>query len=482
MSELFLSYAEGDKAFVQKLDSRLQDIGWNPWIDLEGVGQTDEGQYVIQEGIVTADTFAFVISPESVSSAACLQQLDQAKQLNKRIIPILRQEAKGAPDPLPDLNWIFFREGDDFTEGLQNLTETVQTDLVWIKAHTRLTIRAAEWEHRDYNTSFVLRGDDLKEAEKLLTQHEKDPPLTQLQISYIEASQQAALRRQRMAIGAIATALIVMTILSCAALLIYQDREAKSVLASVAEAEANVAATALARADDLKATAAAQAVVAVDQAQVAQTAAAVAHDAENQAAAAQATAVAAGANAQQELRAAKQAEGTAQALQAIAQTRQAEAEQGQAEAITAQQTAQAAEYLAIEAQQTAQAGAATASAQQATAIASEATASALLGAAQAQKGAAEAALSEALRAQQKAQRAAENAQNAKATAEAVKAQAEAASAQAQATLTAVQTRQAEAEQLLEETQTTLQENQLAQMILVQSLKGTFNHYQIASNR
>jgi hypothetical protein len=63
-------------------------------------------------------------------------------------------------------------------------------DLEWIRAHTRLLTRAIEWNSKGRNDSFLLRGDDLHDAERWLTQAgtDKERQPTALQTEYIIAN------------------------------------------------------------------------------------------------------------------------------------------------------------------------------------------------------------------------------------------------------------------------------------------------------
>ena len=69
---------------------------------------------------------------------------------------------------------------------------------------TRLLSRAIEWNANDKNNSFVLRGDDLRSAERWLAEAgaEKERQPTAPQTEYIIAGRKAAARRQRITFGA----------------------------------------------------------------------------------------------------------------------------------------------------------------------------------------------------------------------------------------------------------------------------------------
>jgi WD40 repeat protein len=83
-------------------------------------------------------------------------------------------------------------------------------------------VRAREWETQGRNDSFVLRGDDLNEAEAKLAQSERDPRPTDLQRQYVLASRKSASRRQRLVIIGVTFALIVAVGLAIFAFVLFQ--------------------------------------------------------------------------------------------------------------------------------------------------------------------------------------------------------------------------------------------------------------------
>ncbi len=190
MTDVFISYSRKDKAFVQKLHNALQAEKRDTWVDWESIPLTADWWAEIQEGIENADAFVFIISPDSVTSAVCQQEIDHAAGHNKRLIPIVYRDATGVPAVLGHLNWIFCRDSDDFTDAFKKLLAVMDTDLEWVKQHTRLTRRAVEWDRQGRNDSYLLRGDDLAQAEGQLSQPDRKPALTHLQQEYIVASQQ----------------------------------------------------------------------------------------------------------------------------------------------------------------------------------------------------------------------------------------------------------------------------------------------------
>jgi tetratricopeptide (TPR) repeat protein len=220
--EVFISYSRKDKNFVRRLDGSLKSRGREAWVDWEDIRPTEEWMQAIYAAIEGADTFVFVLTPDSVASVVCGREIAHAAVHNKRMVPIVARDvnADTAPEALAKLNWIFFRESDDFEKATDALISALDTDLDWIRAHTRLLTRAIEWESKGKNNSFVLRGDDLRAAEQWLAQapSKKEAKPTALQTEYIIASRKAATRRQRITLGAVTFGFVVAIALAIVAI------------------------------------------------------------------------------------------------------------------------------------------------------------------------------------------------------------------------------------------------------------------------
>jgi WD40 repeat protein len=191
-NSLFISYCRRDISFVKQLDAALRETGLDPWVDWEDIYGAEEWRNAIAKGIVGADTFVYVISPDSVESVECGKELDQAIALNKRIVPLLHRMAPNVHPSLAKLNWIFFRETDDFDTALHTLIDVINTDLDYVRTHTRLLQRAGEWEDNHREDSYLLRGIDLAASEAWLYQEIlRDPQPTELHKNYIAKSREA---------------------------------------------------------------------------------------------------------------------------------------------------------------------------------------------------------------------------------------------------------------------------------------------------
>ncbi|HYU57354.1 MAG TPA: TIR domain-containing protein [Actinomycetota bacterium] len=222
MADLFVSYSRKDLEFVRGLHRLLTARGKDVWVDWEDIPPTAEWEEEIARAVDSADAFLFVLSPDSVASRVCARELERAIESHKRLIPVLfREVAEPVPDALARLNWIYTRDGDDLAHAVNTIIGAAETDLERARAHSRLLVRASEWEARGRDASYLLRGSDLVDAEALVTALVEGTELesTAQQSSYVVASRQAATRRQRVTGGAVALGLVVAVVLAVLALI-----------------------------------------------------------------------------------------------------------------------------------------------------------------------------------------------------------------------------------------------------------------------
>jgi len=227
MADVFISYAREDQDFVRKLQDALEEHKRNTWVDWKDIPLTAKWKEEVFSAIDQADSFAAVISPDFIVSKPCQEELDHASHDNKRMVPLWHRDVADEKVP-PDLaahQYVYLREKDDFEDSFERLLEALDTDLEWVRFHTRLLSGAKEWDKGGRDPSFLLRGKTLEEAEGWQAKEaEKEPKLTSLQKEYILASRQAQTdlhrrqtKRQRILLGAGALVLIVVTVLGLVA-------------------------------------------------------------------------------------------------------------------------------------------------------------------------------------------------------------------------------------------------------------------------
>jgi WD40 repeat protein len=220
--DVFISYSRRDREFVERLSAALEAQGKDAWVDWEDIPASAQWRREIEDGIDGADAFLYVISPASVTSRECGQELDHALERRKRILPIVHREVDPA-EVRPEaaaINWVYLRDEDPFEDRVRALIEALNTDLEHTRSHTRLATEAIDWERSGHERSRLLRGSELQEAERWLTEAAaKQPQPTELQAQFVQASREAARRRGRILTGGVALALVVAVTLAVVALI-----------------------------------------------------------------------------------------------------------------------------------------------------------------------------------------------------------------------------------------------------------------------
>ena len=219
MPEIFISYSRKDRDFVEALRSRFHALGRDVWVDVEDIPPTAKWRSEVLSSIDQSNAFVFVLSPDSIASRECIRELAHAVKGNKRIIPVVHREVdpKSVPPDLSELNWI---SPPTLDAAFDTLLEAIDTDLEWVRAHTRLGVRALEWDAKDREPSLLLRGRDLRASERwLATGAGKKPAPTSLQAEYVRASRHAMIARRRVLIGSLGG---VLTVVASLAFLAYE--------------------------------------------------------------------------------------------------------------------------------------------------------------------------------------------------------------------------------------------------------------------
>jgi len=210
-SQTFISYSRSDRAFVHRLHEALTGHGLSVWVDFEDIPPTAEWLAELYSGVERAASFVFVISPDSVASEMCQVEVLHALKHGKRIVPVLRRPAPVGP-PLEALGkpqWIDAQDDEDFDLTLGTILHALDTDPEWLKAHTRLVIRATQWKAAGGGRSGLLRSAELRWAEEWLERGAElgQPTVTDEQRELVRASRRAATARRRAGAGAAALVL-----------------------------------------------------------------------------------------------------------------------------------------------------------------------------------------------------------------------------------------------------------------------------------
>jgi len=221
LSDVFISYSRKDLPFARKLFDSIKALDKEVWADFEDIPKAADWWKEIQAGIDASDSFIFIISPDSVRSDICRQEVDHAMSKGKRFLPLLHRDIIEADDKekihpaISAHNWIFFREADDYEASFEILLESINTDLDHNRTLKRLLVRALEFDGAKRNPSYALRGEDLVQAQSWLsTALNKTPAPMALHIDYINFSLQQQQRQQRRTLAFMTSGFMVSLVLA----------------------------------------------------------------------------------------------------------------------------------------------------------------------------------------------------------------------------------------------------------------------------
>ncbi len=89
MKDIFVSYGRRESlVFVGRLHQQLKLAGYDAWFDKVNIPDGDDYAQRISHGIESAHNFAYVMAPRCMTSPYCLIELEYARILGKRVIPV----------------------------------------------------------------------------------------------------------------------------------------------------------------------------------------------------------------------------------------------------------------------------------------------------------------------------------------------------------------------------------------------------------
>jgi WD40 repeat protein len=198
--KVFISYSRNDSRFAAELVAGLEyDGGFEVFIDRHSIHEGEEWKERLRGLIAEADTVVVILSRNWLNSAVAAWELEEAFRNSKRVIPVQESPLGDLTPPtrLAAINYVRFDQEPGlppklFMEGMSSLRRALNTDLAWVREHSRLLARASEWETAGRVENRMLAGNDIKAAKEWVSRRPKSAPtITELQRDFIAASEQA---------------------------------------------------------------------------------------------------------------------------------------------------------------------------------------------------------------------------------------------------------------------------------------------------
>lgn len=124
---VFISYAQSDSAFVNRLSAELRQKGISVWIDNQEIHPGSDWLKEIKKGLINASALIYVISSNSLKSKWVERELLFIIHQEKIILPVLIDEVNKdeIPSFLRNIQWADFTSS--YSEGLKSLLRGLES-------------------------------------------------------------------------------------------------------------------------------------------------------------------------------------------------------------------------------------------------------------------------------------------------------------------------------------------------------------------
>jgi len=189
MYDAFISYSRKDKGFVDELVTFLVEKKCTCWLDKKDLPPAELWRDELKNAIVDSDNMIFIVSSSSIDSKHCNMELEYAAENNKRIIPVLFEDAENIgqiPEILSLRQWLEI-DSSNIQKGGSSILKTINNEYKWRKQGTDYLRRAQNWEAGEGG---LLPRVELEGARAWIESGAKiDPGPLELQIKYIHESE-----------------------------------------------------------------------------------------------------------------------------------------------------------------------------------------------------------------------------------------------------------------------------------------------------
>jgi len=128
MSSIFISYSRKDIDFARQIVDALSENDLDTWIDWQSIPKGEDWKQEIDRGIEGAETFIFLMSPDSAKSEICNLEIAHALNNNKRIIPIVIRDTN-PQDFHFEIRKKKYPEGTGFSAEIKLTNSTLQSKI-----------------------------------------------------------------------------------------------------------------------------------------------------------------------------------------------------------------------------------------------------------------------------------------------------------------------------------------------------------------
>jgi hypothetical protein len=142
---VFISYSRDSLDFADQLETALLACGFSCLRDQRSISPGEDWRIRLAAMIRVSDSVVFVLTAASARSPECLREYAQAKELKKRIFPVVPVDSRELvdvkpPEGLDAINYVFFhdepgQERSGWGKGLKRLGRSQHGSWLAARAH-----------------------------------------------------------------------------------------------------------------------------------------------------------------------------------------------------------------------------------------------------------------------------------------------------------------------------------------------------------
>lgn len=144
MTSIFISYDRDDRPITRQLANQLRRVyGFDQvWYD-ENIRGGQDWWDEIRQQIGSRDIFMYLLSDESAKSPYCQAEHDEAKRLNKEVLPVRIENVTLIPEFLKQIQYVDMSEGAITVENFTELNAAIKQISDKIEANERRRLATA---------------------------------------------------------------------------------------------------------------------------------------------------------------------------------------------------------------------------------------------------------------------------------------------------------------------------------------------------
>lgn len=203
--DAFISFGrKSSKHFVVEMSDYLQKNQLSTWFDDGLVPLEIRHLEQVNHLIERSHNFIFVISSHSVRSEYCIRELEYARKLKKRVIPIMHEQPHTFLDNMPfeirNGKILYYSTKSAQVKLFENIKKSILDEADYIEKHTDLLLQSLTWYKSQKDPKKLLYGLERLDASKWLrrTFENVRPPVrpSDFHKAYIEASENLSISKQ----------------------------------------------------------------------------------------------------------------------------------------------------------------------------------------------------------------------------------------------------------------------------------------------